>query len=909
MIRHLAVRVASLFKRERMERELDAELRYHVDMLVEQNIARGMPPEAARREALRVFGTMDGVKDDVRDRWLSRFFEVAAQDVRYGIRSLRRNPGFALVIIVTMALGIGANTAIFSVVNGVLLRPLPYQDGDKLVVLHHGQGDPVANDLGFSPKEMDDYRQARSLSGVVEFHNMFFNLLGHAEAERLSTGVVSANYFDVLGVKPLHGRTFVAADDAPGAPAVLVLSNKYWKRSFGGDPSVVGKVFRMNDKPHTVIGVMPPVPQYPLEVDIYMPSSACPFRSLQSTIDSRSARMLTAFARVKPEVQLSKSQADLELVANQLQQEYKDFYPETGFRAIGVPLKDDLTRNFKSTLWILLGTAGFVLLIVCASIANLLLARMVRREREISVRAALGATRSRLLRQLLTESLVLAVCGGGLGLVLSTFSLTLLVNFAARFTERAHEITIDTTVLLFTLGVSVVTGLVFGSIPAFSRRVDVAPALREGTRSTHTSQGVRSALIVAQVSASFMLLIAAGLTLRSLMKVQNLDPGFKTENLLTFRADMSFDKIPLNLPQPEARQRRSVYWTEFEERLRGIPGVISVGGGATFPLNETNPFPNGFEREFHPAVSGSPQPQIAFRVATADYFKTLSQPLVAGRTFTASDDAEATRVGIINQSAARKYWGTDNPIGSRIRGVPGRPGGQPGPWTTIVGVVADVYQQLDQLTPLDEVYVPVRQVPQFGTTWILQTRLSVEDATKLIKAAAYAHDTDLPVTNFRTLAEVRSTALAPRRVVVSLIGMFGLLALVITAAGIAGVIAFSVNQRTHEFGFRMALGAPRAGVLSMVIKEGLILVSAGLALGLFGALVLMRVLGSMIFDAPAAAAGPALPPLKLLVDTTTTDAITYIAVALCLLVVALIACLMPAKRAASVDPMIALRAQ
>jgi putative ABC transport system permease protein len=298
MIRNLAIRVGSLFRRERLERELDAELRYHIDMLVEQNLARGLSPAEARREALSVFGTVAGIKDDVRDRWLFRFFEVAAQDIRYGARNLRRNPGFALMIIVTMALGIGANTAIFSVVNGVLLRPLPYHDGDKIVVLHHGPGDALANDMGFSVKDIADYRAARSFSDVVEFHNMFFNLLGRAEPERVSTGVVSANYFDVLGVKPLAGRTFVAADDAPGAPAVLVLSYNYWERSFGGDEHIVGRVFRMNDKPHTVIGVLPPVPQYPLEVDVYMPSSACPFRSSPQTIAGRQARMLTAFARI-----------------------------------------------------------------------------------------------------------------------------------------------------------------------------------------------------------------------------------------------------------------------------------------------------------------------------------------------------------------------------------------------------------------------------------------------------------------------------------------------------------------------------------------------------------------------------------------------------------------------------------
>ena len=896
MFRNLSVRLSSLFRRERLERELDTELRYHIDMLVEQNVSRGMSPDAARREAQRVFGTVAAIKDDVRDHWLSRFVEVAMQDLRYGVRSLRRNPGFALVIIVTMALGIGANTAIFSVVNGVLLRPLPYRDGDKLVVLHHGQGDPVTNDLGFSPMEMDDYRQARSLSDVVEFHNMFFNLLGREEPERLSTGVVSANYFDVLGVQALHGRTFVAGDDAPGAPAVLVLSHTYWRRSFDADPSVVGKVFRMNDKPHTVVGVMPPVPQYPLEVDIYMPSTACPFRGNPQSIARRNFRLLTAFARVRPEVaSLAKTQADIDLVASRLQTTYKNFYPQNGFRAAAVPLKDDLTSRFTSTLWILLGTAGFVLLIVCASIANLLLARMVRREREISVRAALGATRARLMRQLLTESLILAVAGGVLGLVLSALSLQLLVAFAERFTARAHEIAIDMNVLMFTLGVSVLTGLMFGSIPAFSRRIDVAPALREGGRASHAGQRVRSALIVAQVSASFMLLIAAGLTLRSLMNVQGVNPGIKTENLVTFRADMSFDRFPLTLPGPERAARIGRYWTEFEQRLRAIPGVLDVGGGGTFPLNELGPFATGLIREGRTYPEGTPAPRVSLRIATADYFKTLGQPIVAGRAFAPSDTFEAPTVVIVNQTAARQFWPNEDPIGTRLVGGPSG-------FRTIVGVVADVRQQLDS-EPAAEVYVPMQQFNLTNTTWVVHSRLPIDEATRAFKSVARAHDQELPVASFRTLAEVRSEGLAPRRVIVTLIGLFGLLALVITAAGIAGVIAFSVNQRTQEFGVRMALGAPRSGVLTMVVREGLVLVSLGLVIGMGGALVLTRLLGAVIF-APQPASG-----LTLLVGTEAMDAITYAGVVIVLLSVAVVACLMPARRAASVDPMVALRAQ
>jgi putative ABC transport system permease protein len=903
MIRHLSVRLASLFGREQQEQELDAELKYHIDMLTEQNVRKGMSRDAAQREALRVFGTVAAIKDDVRDKWLSRFVEVAAQDVRYGVRSLRRNPGFALVIILTMALGIGANTAIFSVVNGVVLRPLPYKGGDKLVELHHGSGDAVGNDLGFSPKDIADYRLSRSFSDVVEFHNMLFTLLGRAEPLRVSTGVVSPNYFDVLGVKPVYGRTFVAADDAPGAPEVIVLPHTVWVKHFEEHPAVVGKVFRMNDKPHTVVGVLPEVPLYNpqgADVDVFMPSSACPFRARKQVIEGRSAgRMLSAFARVRPEATLLKSAADLDITAARLEKDYPQDYPQKDFRAVEIPLKDEMTVNFKPTLWILLGTASFVLLIVCASIANLLLARMVRRERELSVRAALGATRARIVRQLLTESLLLAVSGGVLGLVISAFAMKLLVTFAERFTPRAHEISIDLNVLAFTFGLSVLTGLVFGSVPGFSRRIDVTPALQNGGRTSHASQGLRRALIVAQISASFMLLIAAGLMLRSLMNVQGVNPGIHTEHLLTFRADMAFDKFPLSMPNNERRPKIGAYWSQFEERLRAIPGVAQVAAGGTFPLNELPPIPTSLARESHPLPPGVQPPQVNVRIASPDYFSTLGQPLLAGRPFRASDVFTSPSVAIVSQSAAKQFWPGEDPVGTRLVGSRNAAGQTQ--FITIVGVVADVRQKLDQ-TPSPEVYVPLQQLPFFGTTWIVRTDLPATDVERAIRGVAQQHDADLPVTNFRTLAEVRSMTLAPRRVIVALIGLFGLLALVITAAGIAGVVAFSVNQRTQEFGIRMALGAQRGRVLSMVVREGLVLVVVGLGIGLAGAAALTKLLGRMLVASSPQGNGP------FLFDVPPTDVLTYIGVVAVLVLVAIAACLMPARRAASVDPMVALRA-
>ena len=508
---------------------------------------------------------------------------------------------------------------------------------------------------------------------------------------------------------------------------------------------------------------------------------------------------------------------------------------------------------------------------------------MVKRERELSVRAALGASRSRLLRQMLTESLLLAISGGLLGLVFAAATLKLVITFAEGLTSRGAEISLDTNVLLFTLITSVVTGLVFGSIPAFSGRIDVAPALRDGSRTTHSSQGLRNALIVAQVAASFMLLIASGLTLRSLIKLQNINPGFRTDNLLTVRADMSFNRVPLNLPQQVRGQRMATYWSDYEQKLRAIPGILEVGGGGTFPLNEQPLFSVGFQPESHPLPPGVQPPQVDFFVATPDYFTVLGQPIVAGRAFTPADTVPSTQVIIVNESTARHYWPNEDPIGKRVQGR------TPDTMLTVVGVTADIRQQLDR-APHDEVYLPMFQVPFMNTTWIVHSTLPIDQTTKAIKARSLQHDPELPVSNFRTLADVRSSGLESRRVTTSLIGLFGLLALVITAAGIAGVVAFSVNQRTQEFGIRMALGAPRTGVLGMVLRQGLQLVAIGLVIGMAGAILLTRLLTTLLFEVEP------------------TDALTYLAVSTVLMMVAVVACLMPARRAASVDPIVALRA-
>jgi predicted permease len=882
--RLLRTRLSSLFRRNRSERQLDAELQYHIDMLVEQNINAGMSPGEARRRALGTFGAVEGIKDDVRDTWLLRIVDTIAQDVRYGFRGVRRTPGFALVVVAIMALGIGANSAIFSVVNGVVIRPLPYRDGDNLVLLRQGQGDLLANDIGFSYKDILDFRTARSLEDVVEFHDMWFILLGRGEPERVATGVVSANYFDVLGVLPLHGRAFVDADNKPGAPAVLVLSYEYWQKSFGADPGVVGRVFRMNDRPHTVVGVLPPVPGYPVPVDVYMPTSACPFRSSREMTEGRSHRMMQAFGRIRPEVPIGKARADLDILTARLARMYPDDYPREQYHATATPLREDLGRNFKPKLLILLGTSGFVLLIVCASIANLLLARVVRRERELAVRAALGASRTRLLRQLLTESLLLAAAGGLLGLGVAAVATRALVTYAAKYLPRAAEIRIDSTVLFFTFVVSLVTGLIFGTIPAFTRRLDAPLPLGDGSRTTQSAQGLRCVLTVTQVALSFMLLIAAGLTLRSLVKLQDVDPGIRTDNIMTMRVDLDFSKYPSAMSLGARGARMAAFWHELDRRLRAIPGAISAGGSETFPLNERGAFLAGLVIENHPLAPGVKAPQIDYDVATPDYFSTLGQPVIAGRTFRDSDTTDAPGVVIVNRSFAQRYFPHEDPIGKRIAGDDPHP-----QWLTIVGVVADARERLER-APQEAAYVPLFQNPVLSTHWLVHSSLPAEQVVRQAKAAVYSLDPDQPVDHFRTLAEVRADTLAPWRLTASLIGIFALLALVVTATGLAGVIAFSVNQRTQEFGVRMALGASRAGVLRMVLRQGFQLAVIGLVIGMAGAVWLTRLLQTLLFEVEP------------------TDGVTFLAVSTVLLMVAVLACLLPARRAASVDPIVALRA-
>jgi putative ABC transport system permease protein len=802
-----------------------------------------------------------------------------AQDIRYGARGLRKSPGFTLVILLTLALGIGANTAIFSVIDGVLLRPLPYPGGDRIVHLRQDIGTSTLN-AGFSPLEVADYRaQATTLRGVVEQHSMYFTLLGRGEPLRVQTGVVSWQFFDVLGVRPLLGRGFAADDEKPGVAPVVLLGNEFWHRALGGDPAVVGSTFVMNDKVHTVIGILPTLPQYPREQDVYMPTTACPFRSGEQWSQNRQARGLSVFGRLADGVTLERANRDLATISDRLRAEYpKDYASADRLVSSATLLREELTNKSRPTLFVLLATAGFLLLIVCANVANLTLARLTRRGRELSVRIALGATRGRLFRQLLTEGLLLSLVGGALGLAMAHFSLDLLVDFAARFTPRAREVTLDARVLLFTLAVSVATGVVLGALPALPARLDLMSWLKDVSSPAGRSHlRLRALLIVAQVAVSFTLLIGAGLMLRSFVKLQSVSTGFDADNTLTAEVPVNWTKYD-DLPKSLAFQNRLL------DRLRGDPAISSAALSSTLPLNQDGGYNSDIQIEGKPTAPGQPGPRVDLHLASPDYFRTMGIPLVHGRVFTVDDRQTPAQSGLVSQSLARRAFGSEDPLGRRVSLDDGKT------WISVAGVVADVAEHgLSDAQP-DVLYLPLASTRWNGLRLVVRSLSPAPALEKQLRAAVREIDPDQPVTGVRTLAQLRSESLSAPRLTTVLLVLFAGLALAVTAAGIAGVLAYAVSQRTQEIGIRLALGAAPSAVLQMIMRQGMALVAVGLLLGFAGALALSHLMGSLLFGVAA------------------SDPVTFAAVAGVLLAVALLSCFLPARRVMSIDPQVALRA-
>ena len=731
LLRRSALRLRSIFLRARHERELDVELRFHFDMLAAHYRQSGMGARAARRAALQTFGAVDGIKDDVRDTWLSRAIERACDDVRYGVRTLAAAPAFALGLILTIALAVGVNTSVFGIAHSILVRPLPFQDPARLAVLRHG--DPAAGLVSsFSLLELADYGRVPGVRAIAELHTMWFILLSPSRAdgdapmsrapERVSTAVVSPNYFEVLGVRPIAGRSLRETDDRDGAPGVLVLSHAYWQRAFGGDARVVGRTFRFNDRPHTVIGVLPPVPLYPEENAVYMPVSHCPFHSNPDMLSSRTARMKAAFARMKPGVTLEQAQAELDAIRGRLQAAYPEAYRDlSGYRVVATPLLTELTHDFHSTVVMLVATAALVLLIVCASVANLLLARLLRRERELAVRTAIGAGRLRLTCQLLTESLVLTTGGALLGLAVAAGSLTLLRTLAARFTPRAQEVSIDGTVLLFTLGLAVLTGLIFGALPAFQNSRSVLPSLSETGGGATGNPGrvrLRNSLVVAQVAVSMALLAGAGAVVRSFVNLTRVDPGFRAEQVATWSIDLNFTKYRSagrrrdfyrrflqELCGRSADRRRRRRRDHAAQRRRQRHGRRAASGMLTTP-------------------PGEPLPRVRFEVAQPRLLQGRRHP--AGRRTLLRGDRRAS--GRRRPSSSIRRWPRTTGD-ARIPSVSVLQIEGGDRWLTVVGVVGNARQRLDS-EPTDEVYLPLFQQPYFGAGFAARTTLSLPESRR-----------------------------------------------------------------------------------------------------------------------------------------------------------------------------------
>ncbi len=820
-----------------------------------------------------------------------RFIEALAQDVRFGLRVLRRNPGFTLTALITLALGIGANTAIFSVIYGVLLRPLPYNDGHRLVVLNQQARLNNVNSLGFSVKEFQDYRDQNKTMEMVEHHAMSFILYGRNEPERVQTSVVSANFFDVLGVKPILGRTFIPEDEKLGGDAVLVLSHKYWKESHGGDRNIVGTVFRMNNRPHTVVGVLPPVPEYPSESDVYMPTANCPFRSSTALIENRRARLLSVvFGRLKPGFEVGQAQADVAGVANNMQQAYPDVYPNNiGYATQVEPLDTVLTQEARPTFLILLGTTALVLLIVCANVANLNLARVLQRQSEVAVRTALGASRSRLVIQMLTESILLSLGGGALGLLLAWLGLPLLTSFAGRFTTRTAEIQIDSSVLIFTLVVSAGTGLIFGVIPALSSALDsrrsLVSALKEsGDRSSSGAKNrIRGLLVAAQVAISFTLLTATGLMLQSMIKLQRVNPGFNPENVFVMRLQPNWSRFNTNATG--TGQFRE-YFRRMLESVSQQPGVVDAAVASTYPLNPAGitrgPNNTSIQLEGRPPDEANAAAQVDPRAVSPAYFRALDIPLIRGRMFTDGDDDKAPRVAIVNEAAARGRWGAEDPIGKRFSFDNGTT------WVTVVGIVGNVKQYGLDKQPAQEIYGPIAQTP-FGSFLVIKTKGAPLQEARLMRDVVHKVDAETAIDHVKTLQQALDDSVASPRETMWLLGVFALIALFITVAGLTGVMALAVTQRTREIGIRIALGASRARILTMMMRQALTLVIVGLVAGVAGALMLNRVITSLLFATP------------------TVDPLTFVAVACLLTVVGTAACLIPSLSATGIDPVLTLR--
>jgi macrolide transport system ATP-binding/permease protein len=877
----------SLLRKSRVEREMDEELRFHIRMRMQENIDHGLPPEEARYEALRRFGNFEHIKDLCRDVRGGSMIETLLQDLRFGIRRMLKNPGFTVVATLSLALGIGANTAIFSLVNTVLLRPLPVARPEELLSVF-----PMARDnsvQAFSYLNYVDFRDRNEVfTGLLlsRFAPMSFSR--DDNNERIWGYIVSGNYFDVLGVQAARGRTFLPEEDRTRlAHPVAVVSHGCWQRRFNGDPALVGKSITLNGHNFTVVGI---APEGFLGTEIaYTPEVWVPLMMQEwiepgnDYLDRRGAQNLFATGRLKPGVSRAQAEASLNILAQQLGAEYPDTNEGQSILLTPPGLIHPILRapviGFTGAL---MAAVGLILLIACANLANLLLARASERRKEIAVRLALGASRVRLIRQLLTESLLLSLAGGVLGFLLAFWA----VDFVDKFKPQIDfpltiSLKLDARVFGFSLLISLLTGVLFGLVPALqSTRTELVPALKDATAQGHYRRSrLRSGLVIAQVALSLILLIVAGLVVRTLQHLQAMGPGFDPENALTMSVDLGL--------QGYDKARGQQFYRQVTERIQSLPGAQSVALANFIPLslnyNSITVYIEGQE-----PARGANVPTVMDATVGPNYFSTMDIPLVAGRDFSEQDNESVPLVAIVNETFARRFFpglnSMEEALGKRFSHKSAG-----GPFIQIVGIARDgKYFSIGE-DPRPFIYFSLTQY--YESTAILLVRTSSDPKTMIgaIRSEVQKLDRNLPVYDVRTLTEHMGLSLFPARIAATLLGGFGLLALTLAAIGVYGVMSYSVAQRTHEIGIRMALGARPRDVLQLVIRQGMTLALIGLVIGLLGALTLTRLMSSLLYGVSA------------------TDAGTYLVISLLLAIVVLVACYVPARRATKVDPMIALR--
>ncbi len=898
---HVRSRLSGLRLSPTREAEIIEELSQHLDDRYQELISGGMSPDEAERLALSDFSEGNVLADylaPLRQAHPPAAITPAAsgsnllsdlwQDMRYALRMLRKNPGFAAVVVITLALGIGANSAIFSFVNAVILNPLPFPDSDRLVMI--SQTNHEGAEISVSLLNFQDW-QARSrsfeqLGGVCW---VTFNLTGIDTPQRLAGQAVTLNYFSILGVQPQLGRIFSAEEDKYGAARTALISDSLWRTAFGADPNIVGRSINLDSDSFTVIGVMPPQFEFVTKTDIWAPLSGLLIPN-SAWFDRGNHMGLFALGKLRQGSSVSQAETEMRQIGAQLEKEYPAV--NSGHGVLTQSLQTMIAQGVRSTLLVLMGAVGFVLLIACVNVANLSLARSLARQQEMGIRMALGAGRGRLIRQLLSESFLLSVLGGLAGIIVARTLLSALIKLAPPNLPRVADVRLSGRVLLFTAALTLLTSLLFGLLPALSGS-RIAAAFSEGGRTSTSgpmSRRLFDSLLVAEIAFALVVLAGAGLMTRTMYKIANVDPGFRTDHLLTLRMDITGPKYKNNIAQIRAFEQNALM------NVKALPGVESAAFTNSLPIAGQT-WGSVFVVGDQPVPERSQIPIAAFNPVSPEYFQTMGIRLLRGRSFTEADGPQSPNVVVINETMARHFWPNEDPIGKRVK--QGWPEWTT-PWRQVVGVVADVkLNGVIDATPL-HIYMPLTQSSDWNMYLAVRTTVEPQTLAASVQSAVHSVDSQIPLYSVRTMDERLERAVVSQRAAMILLSAFALLAMLLAAIGIYGVISWGVGQRTREMGLRMALGALRRDVMWLVLRRSMLLVLTGVTLGLLGAFALTRVLGAALTEG-----GPGKTPL--LFGVKAMDPITFILTPILLALVAFLACCLPARRATKIDPLVALR--